>query len=141
MARKKSPTLTEAELRLMDVLWSRGDATVGEVVEALGDPPLAYNTVLTTLRILEKKSYVKHRAVGRAFVYSPKVGREEARASVIDYVVSRFFDNSPRELMLKLLDAERLDEGEAARIRSLLQSHSAGGSGGAAPRKDEGGKQ
>jgi len=124
MARKKSPTLTEAELRLMDVLWARGDATVGEVVEALGDPPLAYNTVLTTLRILEKKNYVKHRAVGRAFVYAPKVGREEARASVIDYVVSRFFDNSPRELMLRLLDAERLDEGEAARIRLMLQRHS-----------------
>jgi len=120
MARKKSPTLTEAELRLMDVLWLRGDATVGDVVEALGDPPLAYNTVLTTLRILEKKAYVKHRAVGRAFVYSPRVGRDEARSSVIDYVVSRFFDNSPRELMLKLLEGETLDERESARVRALL---------------------
>jgi predicted transcriptional regulator len=127
MARKKSPTLTEAELRLMDVLWARGDATVSEVVEALGDPPLAYNTVLTTLRILEKKGYVKHRAVGRAFAYSPKVGRDEARANVIDYVVSRFFDNSPRELMLKLLDADRLDDAEAARIRALLERHADGG--------------
>ncbi len=104
----------------MDVLWSRADATVGDVVEALGDPPLAYNTVLTTLRILEKKGYVKHRAVGRAFVYAPRVGREEARSTVIDYVVSRFFDNSPRALMLKLLDSERLDEHEVARVRSLL---------------------
>jgi predicted transcriptional regulator len=122
MARKKSPTLTEAEVRLMDVLWSRDAATVGDVVAALGDPPLAYNTVLTTLRILERKGYVKHRALGRAFVYAPQVGREEARANVIAYVVSRFFDNSPRELMLKLLDNERLDEREVRRLRALLDA-------------------
>jgi len=120
MARKKSPTLTDAELRLMDVLWARGDSTVTDVAQTLGDPPLAYNTVLTTLRILEAKGYVKHRALGRAFVYSPKVGRDEARAGVIDYVVSRFFDNSPRALMLKLLDTEKLDERDIARMRELL---------------------
>ncbi len=121
MARKKSPTLTEAELRLMDVLWTRGDSTVTDVAQTLGDPPLAYNTVLTTLRILETKGYVKHRAVGRAFVYSPKVGRDEARSNVIEYMVSRFFDNSPRALMLKLLDTERLDERDVARMRELLE--------------------
>ncbi|MBC5802424.1 MAG: BlaI/MecI/CopY family transcriptional regulator [Candidatus Eremiobacteraeota bacterium] len=121
MARRKSPTLTEAELRLMDVLWARHDATVSDVVEALGDPPLAYNTVLTTLRILEKKGYVKHREAGRAFVYAARVGRDEARTSVIDYVVSRFFDNSPRALMLKLLDGE-IDERDAKRIRALLDA-------------------
>jgi predicted transcriptional regulator len=127
MARKKSPTLTEAELRLMDVLWARGDGTVTDVAGALGDPPLAYNTVLTTLRILERKGYVKHRAAGRAFVYSPKVGRDEARSSVIDYVVSKFFDNSPRALMLKLLDAEHLDERDVARMRALLERAVDGG--------------
>jgi predicted transcriptional regulator len=130
MARKKSPTLTEAELRLMDVLWARGDGTVTDVAAALGDPPLAYNTVLTTLRILERKGYVKHRAVGRAFVYSPKVGRDEARSSVIDYVVSRFFDNSPQALMLKLLDTERLDERDVARMRALLERDAEKGSKG-----------
>jgi predicted transcriptional regulator len=127
MARKKSPTLTEAELRLMDVLWARAEGTVTDVAAALGDPPLAYNTVLTTLRILEKKGYVKHRAVGRAFMYSPKVGRDEARSSVIDYVVSRFFDNSPRALMLKLLDTEHLDERDVARMRALLERDADGG--------------
>ena len=121
MARKKSPTLTEAELRLMDVLWRRDQATVSDVVEALGDPPLAYNTVLTTLRILEKKGYVRHRALGRAFVYSPRIDQGEAQTNVIDYVVSRFFDNSPRALMLKLLDSEELSENEARRLRALLE--------------------
>ncbi len=121
MARKKSATLTDAELRLMDVLWRERAATVGEVAAALGDPPLAYTTVLTTLRILETKGYVTHRAEGRAFVYSPKVDRDEARASVIDYVVSRFFEGSPRALMLELLDAERLDARDVARVRALLE--------------------
>ena len=121
MARKKSPTLTEAELRLMDVLWRLGSATVSDVVDSLGDPPLAYNTVLTTMRILETKGYVKHRAEGRAFVYSPKRGRDEARTDAVDYLVSRFFDNSPRALMLKLLDAEHIDESEARRLRELLE--------------------
>jgi len=64
---------------------------------------------------------VTHRAEGRAFVYSPKVDRDEARASVIDYVVSRFFEGSPRALMLKLLDAERLDARDVARVRALLE--------------------
>ena len=104
----------------MDVLWTGGDATVSDVAATLGDPPLAYNTVLTTLRILETKGYVKHRSVGRAFVYSPKVGRAEARSNVIAYVVSRFFDNSARALMLQLLDDEKLDENEVERIRTLL---------------------
>jgi predicted transcriptional regulator len=122
MARKRSPTLTEAELRLMDVLWKRGEATVGEVVDALGDPPLAYNTVLTTLRILEAKGYIGHRSEGRAFVYAAKVGRSEARSNVIAYVLSRFFDNSPRALMLQLLDDDTLDDADAARIRQLLES-------------------
>ncbi len=104
----------------MDVLWNSGDATVSDVGASLGDPPLAYNTVLTTLRILETKGYVKHRSAGRAFVYSPKVGREEARSNVIAYVVSRFFDNSARALMLQLLDDEKLDAKEVERIRTLL---------------------
>lgn len=120
MARKKSPTLTEAEYRLMDILWTAGPLSVADVVERVGDPPLAYNTVLTTLRILETKGYVKHRSAGRPFVYSPKVGREEARSNVIAYVVSRFFDNSARALMLQLLDDEKLDAKEVERIRTLL---------------------
>jgi predicted transcriptional regulator len=120
MARKKSPTLTEAEYRLMDILWSRGTATVAEVAEALGDPPLAYNTILTTMRILEQKGYVHHRASGRAFVYRPAVDREDARRSVVTHIVSRFFNNSPRELVLNLLESEAVDEAEFARLRELI---------------------
>lgn len=123
MARKKSPNLTEAELRLMDVLWEKGAATVGDVTEALpNELNLAYNTVLTTLRILEDKGYVEHIKAkeGRAFVYSPVVGRDEAGRSAVRYLVSRFFRNSPELLVLNLLKDEELSERELARIRHLL---------------------
>ena len=87
MARKESPVLTEAELPLMDVIWARGTCTVSDVLEALpNDPPLAYNTVLTTLRILEEKGYLEHEKDGRAFVYKPRVPRDQARRSAVDDV-------------------------------------------------------
>jgi len=123
LARKKSPNLTEAELRLMDVLWEKGSATVSEVAEALPkELDLAYNTVLTTLRILEEKGYVEHQKAleGRAFVYKALVGRDEAGRSAVRYLVSRFFRNSPELLVLNLLKDEELTENELGRIRDLL---------------------
>ena len=83
MARKKSPTLTEAEYRLMDILWNRETATVADVVGLRDHPPLADNTVLTTIRILEQKGHVRHKAIGRAFVYKALVEREEAQHAVM----------------------------------------------------------
>ena len=123
MARKKSPNLTEAELRLMDVIWEKGQATVGEVAEALPrDLGLAYNTVLTTLRILEEKGYLRHTKAkeGRAFVYQALVGRDEASRSAVRYLVSRFFRNSPELLVLNLLEDEELTARELRRIRALI---------------------
>ena len=123
MARKRSPNLTEAELRLMDVVWERGSATVAEVAEALpASLGLAYNTVLTTLRILESKGYLRHTKSkeGRAFVYRPVVGRDEAGRNALRYLVSRFFRNSAEALVVNLLDDNKLDEQELQRIRKLL---------------------
>lgn len=120
MPRKKSPTLTEAEYRLMQVLWDRGESTVAEVVDAIGDPPLAYNTVLTTLRILEQKAYVRHKAAGRAFIYRAAIERDEAQRSLVQHMLSRFFDGSPRELVLNLLESEAVDDRELDRLRELI---------------------
>ncbi len=70
MPPKKSNTLTEAELRLMKILWRQGESAVTDLVAAMPEgEPLAYNSVLTTIRILEQKGYVEHRQEGRAFVY------------------------------------------------------------------------
>jgi predicted transcriptional regulator len=122
MARKPSPTLTEAELRLMNVVWTRGPSTVGDVVEALpNDVDLAYSTVLTTLRILEEKGYVRHAKEGRAFVYHPLIGREEVSRNAIRYVLDRFFGNRRDQLVLSILNDEEISDGELRRLHELIQ--------------------
>lgn len=122
MPPRKSPTLTEAELRLMEVLWEKGRATVHQLLEALpGKPALAYNSVLTTIRILEKKAYVQHLKDGRAHVYQPLVGREEARRSEVRNLLGRFFKNSHELLMLNLIQDRSLDEEELKRLREMLE--------------------
>jgi predicted transcriptional regulator len=119
---RKSPTLTEAELRLMEVLWEKGPATVHQLLEALpGKPALAYNSVLTTIRILEKKSYVQHLKDGRAHVYQPLVGREEATRSEVRNLLGRFFKNSHELLMLNLIQNQSLDGEELKRLREILE--------------------
>jgi predicted transcriptional regulator len=120
---KKSPTLTEAELRLMEVLWKKGPATVHAILEELPPKPvLAYNSVLTTIRILEKKGYVQHVKEGRAHVYAPLVGREEATRVEIKNLVGKFFKNSHELLLLNLLEDKSIDAQELARMRQLIQA-------------------
>lgn len=122
MARKKSPTLTDAELRLMDVLWCKGKATVGEVAAAFSGPGApAYSTVLTMLRILEQKGYLRHTKEGRAFVYSPVIDRGEARRNAVRHMVSRFFDGSPELLVLNILENEEFDADDIARLRRRIE--------------------
>jgi BlaI family transcriptional regulator, penicillinase repressor len=121
--RRKSETLTEAELRLMDVLWQKGAATVQQVLDALTQkPPLAYNSVLTTIRILENKGYVEHIKEGRAHIYRPMVEREQATRSEIRHLVHRFFGNSHELLVLNILEDRGLEARELKRLRALLQA-------------------
>jgi BlaI family transcriptional regulator, penicillinase repressor len=121
LPRSKSPILTEAELRLMDVLWLKGASTVQQVLDALpGEPSLAYNTVLTTIRILEKKGYVRHIKDGRAHVYRAMVRREDATRSEIQHLVSRFFANSHELLVLNILESRHIDAEELKRLREML---------------------
>lgn len=121
MARKKSLTLTEAELPIMEVLWDKGVATVGEVAEGLSkDRAVAYNTVLTLMRILERKGYVQHTKDGRAFVYQPVVDRGEASRTAVRQLLNRFFNDSPELLVLNLLHDEAMDDQEIERLRGLI---------------------
>jgi BlaI family transcriptional regulator, penicillinase repressor len=118
----KSATLTEAELRLMDVLWQQGPSTVQQVLEALPKKSqLAYNSVLTTIRILEKKGYLRHIKDGRAHVYRPLVERVEASRSEIRHLASRFFKNSHEMLVLNILEDRGVDAEELIRLRQLLE--------------------
>ena len=133
MPPRKSETLTEAELRLMDVLWQKGSATVQQVLDGLPEKPaLAYNSVLTTIRVLENKGYLEHVKDGRAHVYKPIMERDEATRSEIRHLVGRFFKNSHELLVLNILEDlssknkssenKGLEAKELKRLRQLLQS-------------------
>jgi BlaI family transcriptional regulator, penicillinase repressor len=114
--------LTEAELRIMNALWPLGSATVQQVLETLSSKPeLAYNSVLTTIRILEKKGYLKHVKDGRAHIYVPVVERQEATRSEISHLVSRFFKDSHEQLVLNILEDRGLDPNELKRLREMLE--------------------
>jgi predicted transcriptional regulator len=118
----KSATLTEAEIRLMDVLWEQGPSSVQQVLDALPKKSqLAYNSVLTTIRILEKKGYVRHIKDGRAHIYRPLVEREEASRSEIRHLAHRFFKNSHEMLVLNILEERGVDAEELKRLRQLLE--------------------
>jgi len=118
----KSATLTEAELRLMDVLWQQGPSTVQQVLEALPKKSqLAYNSVLTTIRILEKKGYLRHIKDGRAHVYRPLIERAEASRSEIRHLANRFFKNSHEMLVLNILQDRGVDADELNHLRQLLE--------------------
>jgi BlaI family transcriptional regulator, penicillinase repressor len=120
--RKTSETLTQAELRIMQVLWERESGTVQQILDALpAQPPLAYTTVLTIIRILERKGYVGHDKDGRAHIYRPTVRRDEASRSEIRHLVSRFFRNSHEDLVLNILEDRGIAPAELARLRTMLE--------------------
>jgi len=109
----------------MDVLWRKGASTVAAVVESLPDRPApAYSTVITTLRILETKGYVRHKKEGRAFLYEPVLGRTEARKSAVSSLVRRFFEGSPELLMAHLFEGRRISAKELERLRKLTEEKS-----------------
>ena len=121
MPPKPSTTLTEAELRLMKLLWEQSEATVADLVAALpAGSELAYTSVLTTIKILEAKGYVKHRKIGRAFTYRPVVARQDAAASAVRQIVQRFFNNSREQLLVSLLGDETLTEKELERLKQRI---------------------
>lgn len=117
MPRKRSPTLTEAELRVMSVLWEKGESTVREVAEALERRhDLAYTTVLTVLRVLTEKKFVAAKAEGRAHVFRPLVTRDDARATAVKQMLGAFFGGSSDALAQHLVESETID---IDRLRAL----------------------
>src|SRR5262245_20401986 len=127
MGRPTTPTLTDAELRIMHVLWDRGPSTAGEILNALPrKQQVTDSSVRTILRILEQKNYVRHTKEGRAFVFRAAVERADARRTIVQYVVDRFFNSSPELLVLNLLENEAIDAEELERLRSLAEEPEGG---------------
>jgi len=119
MSRKRPATLTNAEHRIMEVIWARGSATVAEVVEALEGKD-AYTTILTLMRILKDKGYLSSRKEGRAFVFVPRVDRNTAARKAVDQLLSKFFSGSASELVLSFLREEELTRAELDRIKQRI---------------------
>ena len=123
MPPKRSITLTQAELRLMKVLWIRGESAVSDMVMATSDDgELAYTSVLTTIRILETKGYVSHRQEGRAFLYSACIGELEASRSEVRHVLQRFFGNSRERLLLSMLGDDEISPEELKKLKDTIAS-------------------
>lgn len=112
-------TLTAREMDIMSILWDQESATVSEVNERLEDD-LAYNTVLTVLRILEAKGLVGHSKEGRAHRYHPLLGREEAGRSIVGRMRDKLFKGSAELLMTHLVAEEQLSPDAVRRLRKLL---------------------
>lgn len=122
MARKKSSTLTDAEHRIMEVLWKKGSATVAEVAEALaGKDGSAYTTILTMMGILREKGYLNCRKDGRAHIFTPRVDREAAARKAVRQLLTKFFAGSPSELVLTFLKEEELTPEELEELKQKIR--------------------
>jgi BlaI family transcriptional regulator, penicillinase repressor len=122
MPRKPSPALTDAEARVMAVVWQLETATVGDVVAALApERTVSYSTVQTILRILEDKGYVAHDKVARAFIYRPVVDERQARRRALRHLATRLFNGSPSLLVMNVLHDEEMDPEELQRLKKLIE--------------------
>jgi predicted transcriptional regulator len=123
MARKRSPALTDAEARVMSVVWELDSVTVADVVNGLRKKrPITYSTAQTMLRILEEKGYVSHEKVARAFIYRPKVDERQARLRALRHLAGRMLNGSPSLLVLNVLEDETLDPAELKRMKKLIEN-------------------
>jgi BlaI family transcriptional regulator, penicillinase repressor len=117
-----SPALTELQLSLLKVLWERGEATVGDVQQALqaASRPLAGTTIATLLSRLEKRGIVAYRTEGRQYVYRALVGEAETRGSVLAEVTDRLFAGDVAMLVSELLTSRDLRDGDLERVKALI---------------------
>lgn len=122
MPRTPSPALTDAEARIMAILWQMKTATVADVVAALKKKrAVTYSTAQTILRILETKGYVTHEKIARAFLFRPLVDERQARRRALHHLVGRLFNGSPSLLVLNVLDDEDIDPAELKRVKKLIE--------------------
>lgn len=122
MDKKEINTLARREQQIMDIVYSRGQATAAEVMDNLPDPP-SYSSVRALLRVLEEKGHLQHSMDGQRYVYSPTVARERVKRSALLRVLQTFFDNSTEDAVAALLDIsqERLSDEALERMEKLIK--------------------
>jgi predicted transcriptional regulator len=116
-----SDGLGARERQIMDVIYQLEEASVGDVLDRLADPP-SYSAVRTMIRALEKKGLLRHRQVGTKYVYRPKTSRESASRSALRHVMRTFFGGSPTDAVAAILDdsASKLTRGDLERLEKLI---------------------
>lgn len=121
MADRQLAALSAAETEIVRIVWQLGKATVGEVCEALpAKRRIAYATVQTLLRRLERKGYVTHEVKGRAHVFLPAVRREDVVRRTVGDFVNRLFGGDPVSLMLHLADHSELNADDIERLKKVM---------------------
>ena len=120
--RRPHPTLTPQELAIMKVVWRLDKATVRDVYEALRDVrPVAYTTVMTMMKILEDKGYLKKTLVDRAHVYRPAQRRQQVVGAMLRDFLDRVFDGAPDALLLHLAKDSKLTEKQRRMVEQLIE--------------------
>lgn len=115
--------LTETELELMNILWTNGEGTVNDALEALPKGrDLAYTSVSTILRILEQKGVLKARKDGRSHIYTPTVSKEDYESKAVGHLVQKVFDGTPSALVRRLIDSNDLSESELKELKKVLSA-------------------
>jgi BlaI family transcriptional regulator, penicillinase repressor len=120
--RRPHPTLTPQELAIMKVVWRLDKATVRDVYEALRDKrPVAYTTVMTMMRILEEKGYLKKSLVDRAHVYRPAQRRQQVVGAMVRDFLDRVFDGAPADLLVHLAKDNKLTDKQRKIVKQLIE--------------------
>jgi BlaI family penicillinase repressor len=121
MSKSKVHRLGDLQLRIMQSLWERGDATVATIHEALADEKnLAYTTIATMLRKMEARGLVKHRVEGRSFVYRAAVASEAVSRGMAGHLLDRLFEGSLADMVHHLLSTRDVSREELSKIERLI---------------------
>jgi predicted transcriptional regulator len=118
----KEKVLHRLDLEVMKEVWKLGQATVNDVLDNI-DRKLAYTTIASTMKSLEKKGFLSYQVVGRTFLYKPLVKESEFSHSMLSNLMERFFDNSAEKLVNTLLEVEQLDATEHERLQQLINNY------------------
>lgn len=124
MPRQPAKTFTDKELEIMRVIWERGAATAKEIQEALPDDR-HYNSVLTIIRVLERKGHLTHRVEGKAHIYRAKAKAEKAQRRVLSHLIEQVFGGSAAAMVLHLVETGDLTEDDLSEVRAKITARAA----------------
>lgn len=121
-AGRKPQTLTDKEAVIMNILWDNGPLFVREILEHYPEPKPHFNTVATTVRILEGKGYVMHEEFGACHRFSAVAKKEDFRDRSLAEVIRNYFGNSYRNVVSALAEEEKISTDELREIIDLIES-------------------